>query len=218
MFSLNSRSYGNDYDKYRERWKSHYGVKLEKYVYKNISNDLAGSSFGMISTRVPDSGKIYSGRYGEAFVGKDTRIDDFLVISLGDEKSVIGAFVHIAPFCLISGKNGFIIGDFSGLSAGVKIYTASADYSGRAISHPPTPKAFRRPQEGPVIIGRHCILGANTVVLPGVTIPDGVAVGANSLVNETLDPWMIYAGNPVKAIGERLKGCLEKEAQFIQTL
>lgn len=213
MFSPNCDFYRNDYEKYRMKWKSQYEVDLEDYVNKELSKDSI-----LFSLRIPDSAQVYQGRYGEVFLGKDSRIDDFLVLSLGDEKSVIGAYVHIAPFCLISGKNGFIIGDFSGLSAGVKIYTASADYSGKYLSHPPAPLAFRNPQQGPVVIGRHCIFGANTVILPGVTIPNGVAVGANSLVDRCLDPWTIYAGNPVRALRDRSKGCLEKEAQFIETL
>lgn len=41
--------------------------------------------------------------------------------------------------------------------------------------------------------------------MPGVTIGEGALVGANSLVNRNLKPWCIYAGNPVKLIGEREK-------------
>jgi acetyltransferase-like isoleucine patch superfamily enzyme len=42
-------------------------------------------------------------------------------------------------------------------------------------------------------------------VLPGVTIPDGVVVGAMSLVLEDteLEPWGVYAGCPVRKLRDR---------------
>ncbi len=40
---------------------------------------------------------------------------------------------------------------------------------------------------GPVVIGRDVMVGANTTILPGVTIANGSVVSAHSLVNSDID-------------------------------
>jgi acetyltransferase-like isoleucine patch superfamily enzyme len=55
---------------------------------------------------------------------------------------------------------------------------------------------------GDVIIGDRVMIGANTTILPGVTIGDGAVVGAGSLVNRDIPPGAFAAGNPVRIIRE----------------
>jgi len=52
----------------------------------------------------------------------------------------------------------------------------------------------------PVVLKRGCILGVNTVVLPGVTVGEGSIVGAGSVVTKDVPPYTIVAGNPAKVI------------------
>lgn len=40
---------------------------------------------------------------------------------------------------------------------------------------------------GPVVIGRDVMVGANTTILPGITIADGSVVSAHSLVNSDVE-------------------------------
>jgi galactoside O-acetyltransferase len=61
---------------------------------------------------------------------------------------------------------------------------------------------------GKVTLKRFCQIGAGTVILPAVTLHEGVAVGAMSLVKKDLDGWSIYAGNPLRFIKQRDKGLL----------
>jgi acetyltransferase-like isoleucine patch superfamily enzyme len=68
--------------------------------------------------------------------------------------------------------------------------------------------------KGAVVLKRHVIIGAHSVIMPGVTIDEGVAVGAQSLVKTSLASWGIYAGNPVRRVRERLLHLLELEKQF----
>jgi hypothetical protein len=55
-----------------------------------------------------------------------------------------------------------------------------------------------------VKIGKNCLIGGLTVVLPGVVIPDNVIVSACSLIpaNWELEPNTIYSGVPIKKIKE----------------
>lgn len=66
----------------------------------------------------------------------------------------------------------------------------------------------------PVRIGKYTILGCNSVVLPGVTISEGTAVGSMSLCNKSTEEWSIYAGIPARKIRERRRDLLELEKQM----
>ncbi|MBR0064817.1 MAG: acyltransferase [Paludibacteraceae bacterium] len=65
------------------------------------------------------------------------------------------------------------------------------------------PEGTRGFQYGDITIKDDAYIGANSVIMPGVTIGEGAVVGANSLVDRNLKPWGIYFGNPVKLIGMR---------------
>ena len=58
---------------------------------------------------------------------------------------------------------------------------------------------------GLVHIKNYSILGANTVVMPNVTVEEGAVTGAMTLVRKNLEPWTIYGGSPCKRIGPRDK-------------
>ena len=73
------------------------------------------------------------------------------------------------------------------------IFSSSDDYSGNSLTNPTVPDVFKSNKSLPVRLGRHSIVGANSIILPGSDIGDGVAVGALSLVNRNLDAWSIYA-------------------------
>jgi galactoside O-acetyltransferase len=59
------------------------------------------------------------------------------------------------------------------------------------------------------------IIGANSVILPDVTINEGSSVGAMSLVNKTLNSWGIFCGVPVKKLKNRSKHLLKLEKEFL---
>jgi galactoside O-acetyltransferase len=66
-----------------------------------------------------------------------------------------------------------------------------------------------------LVIEKHVIIGAGSVVLPGAILNEGVAIGSNSLVYKECKPWSIYAGSPVKFIKERAKNALELEKELL---
>ncbi|MFZ4798391.1 MAG: acyltransferase [Bacteroidia bacterium] len=47
-------------------------------------------------------------------------------------------------------------------------------------------------------------IGANSVILPGVTIGEGVVVGAGSVVTKDIPPYAIVVGNPAKVLKYRI--------------
>ena len=98
--------------------------------------------------------------------------------------------------------------DYSGLSSRVSVYATSDDYSGKAMTNPTIPSEFTNVYSETVIIKRHAIIGASSVILPGVVVETGCSCGAMTLVNKSTEPWSIYVGAPMKKIGDRDKKLL----------
>ncbi|MGG0643372.1 acyltransferase [Sporosarcina gallistercoris] len=53
---------------------------------------------------------------------------------------------------------------------------------------------------GDVVIGNEVMIGANSTILPGVTIGDGAVVSAATLVNRDIPAGAFAGGNPVRVI------------------
>jgi len=147
-------------------------------------------------------------------LGDHVRIDDYCVLSAGEEGIRFGSYVHVACQCTLIGKARIELEDFSGLSARVAVYSSSDDYSGAGMTNPTVPQEFRRVTDAAVRIGRHVIIGAGAVILPGVDIGEGAAVGALTLVTKSLEPFRIYSGIPARRVGERSRKLLELEAEL----
>lgn len=147
-------------------------------------------------------------------IGDSVIIDDYAFL-MGGESTRIGSFVHIASFASILGGGDIVIEDFAGVSSGVRLYTGNDDYSGACLTGPTVPAPYRVPIRSFIHIGKHAIIGANSVVLPGVTLGEGAIVGANSLVKRDCDPWTMYAGSPARGFKSRPKDkILELEARL----
>ncbi len=167
------------------------------------------------NVKISDRASIYGAE--RIKIGDNVRIDDFCVLSAGMGGIEIGNFVHIAVGSTLIGKEKITLSDFSGLSSRVAVYSSSDDYSGASLTNPTVPDEYKNVIHLPVFIGRHVIVGAGTVILPGVSIGDGVAIGALSLVNKDCDEFSIYFGIPAKRIKERKKDLLELEQNFLRT-
>ena len=159
-------------------------------------------------------GKTVRIRYPELVsIGNNVIIDDFCYISTELE---INSYVHISSGCKIIGgkKSKVSFHDFSTLSPNVVIAAGSDDYVA-GIATPLVPEEYKgNVQRSNVIIGKHSIIGSNSVVLPEVIFGEGAALGALSLANKDLGNWCLYAGVPAKKIKIRSRELiltLEKE-------
>jgi galactoside O-acetyltransferase len=132
--------------------------------------------------------------------GKNVLIDDFVFV-YARAAMKIGNHVHIACFTSITGGAELTLGDFSGVSQGSRILTGTEDFKDWGFGNPTIPESYRNVRRAPIAIGRFSIVGANSVILPGVTIGEGAMVGACSVVTRDLEPWGIYLHN--RRIGDR---------------
>lgn len=156
-------------------------------------------------------------RPGRIYIGSHVRIDAYSVLSASPEGLHIGNYVHLAVGVTLLGNARIDIEDFCGLSARVSIFSSNDDYSGGWLTNPTIPDRFRRVTSAPVMLRRHAILGAGTVVLPGVTIGMGASVGALSLVNKSVPDFMVVTGNPVRKVSFRDRSILSRETEFLAT-
>lgn len=147
-------------------------------------------------------------------IGDDSRIDDFCIIS-GDVS--LGRNVHVAAYANIAGGSaGIILEDFSAVAYACHVLAQSDDYSGRTMTNPTVPREFRAERFEAVRIGRHSILGTQTVVLPGCHVAEGCSTGAQTVVTRPTQPWSIYIGNPAKRLGDRSKDLLDLERRYAE--
>lgn len=149
-------------------------------------------------------------------LGDNVRIDDFCVLSAGKGGIDLGSHIHIAAYCSLIGQAPILIEDFAGLSSRVAIYSTSDDYSGASLTNPTIPNRYKLLTEGPVILRKHAIVGAGSVILPNVTLETGVALGALSLANRSLPEFTICSGVPARVIGQRKRDLLTLEQQFLR--
>lgn len=150
-------------------------------------------------------GKTVRIRYPELVNIEDNCIiDDFTYISTSLE---LKKNVHISSGAkIIGGKNSHVFMDeFSTLAPNVVLAAGSDDYIA-GIATPLVPIEFKgNVSIGKIIIGRHSIVGAGSVVLPDVTFNEGASLGALSLAKNDLDAWCLYAGVPCRKIKKRNK-------------
>jgi galactoside O-acetyltransferase len=148
-------------------------------------------------------GKTVRIRYPELVeIGDNVIIDDFTYIST---ELSIDNNVHIAAGCrLIGGRRAFIkIGEFSTLAPNVVLAAGSDDYLAGIASPLVTLDYKGQAEIGTIELRRHCIVGANTTVLPNVILFEGAAVGAQSLVKGDISEWTLQGGVPARFLKNR---------------
>lgn len=121
--------------------------------------------------------------------------------------------------CIIIAKYGgeIIIGKNCGMS-GVTIYAFESIKIGNDTliganckivdnDFHPIERQFRQPEfieshtrRSPVVIGDHCFIGMNSIILKGTKLGNNVVVGAGSVVHGTFPDNCIIAGNPARII------------------
>lgn len=176
--------------------------QLENMGFKSLGKNVS----------ISDKTSIY--RPGQMVIGNDVRIDDFCIFSAGDHGIFIGDHVHIACYVSVVGRGKITISDFAGIATRSSIYSSNDDYSGRYLTGPTIPPQFTNVMHADVFIGRHTIVGVNSTILPGVTIGEGTAIGAYSLVNKDIAAGVVAVGIPAKAIKERKTDIYELEKKL----
>lgn len=79
--------------------------------------------------------------------------------------------------CTIASRAGIIIGEGTIFGENVKVYDHNHCYKDSNI-----PIKHQGYTSAPIVIGKHCWIASNVVILKGVTIGDNCVIGAGSVV------------------------------------
>jgi acetyltransferase-like isoleucine patch superfamily enzyme len=109
---------------------------------------------------------------------------------------VIGDDVYIGRFAYLGAIHGIHIGSGSVLSEQVYVTDLSHGFE------PDAGPIMRQKlvSKGPVKIGANCFLGYRVAVMPGVVLGDHCVVGANSVVTRSFPSYCMIGGAPARLL------------------
>jgi maltose O-acetyltransferase len=112
-------------------------------------------------------------------------------ISLGDD-------CRIHPMCFLDGCGEIEIGSHIGISSGSQIYTQNHKYKDKNVLY------YQQEVElAKVVIEDDVWVGADSLIMAGVTLKRGTIVAAGSVVTKDSESYSVIAGVPAKKIGQR---------------
>jgi acetyltransferase-like isoleucine patch superfamily enzyme len=144
--------------------------------------------------------------YGEPYIriGADVIIAPYCSLSAGvmpghvpdqDPVVTIGNGVLIGRGSGVVGHRSIAIGD--GVFTGHHVYITDANHGYEDV-HETIGRQFAPPR--PVVVGAGSWLGHGSIVLPGATVGEHVAVGAGSVVTGELPSYSVAVGNPARVV------------------
>lgn len=131
-------------------------------------------------------------------------VADSCELNQGVELNPFGGSIRLArrvwlgPYVVIYGQGGVEIGEQTLVSMHCTILSSNHGV-------PPLGKLIRETADEllPTKIGRDVWIGANAVILGGVTIGEGAVVAAGAVVNRDVEPGAVVAGVPARGIKRR---------------
>ncbi|MGL6373609.1 hypothetical protein ACSZMY_08205 [Aeromonas hydrophila] len=66
------------------------------------------------------------------------------------------------------------------------------------MTNPMVPSEYTNVKHADVKLEKHVVIGSGSLLLPGITLHEGVAVGALSMVRTDCEAFSIYMGVPAK--------------------
>ena len=133
--------------------------------------------------------------YRKFSLGQNSVIESYCCINNAVGDVVIGDYTRIGLHNTVIGP--VTIGSHVNLAQGITV---------TALNHNFSDKSLKIDEQGittnPVTIGDDIWIGANAVVLPGVTIGNHSVVAAGAVVTKDVPPHSLVAGVPAKIIKE----------------
>ena len=126
-------------------------------------------------------------------IGKLTTIEDFCTINNGSGDVILGDRVRIGIGSVVIGP--VTMGNGSGLGQHVFVSGFNHGFSDGTKNSSQQPLDVK-----PTIIEEDSHIGANSVVLAGVTIGKRCQIGAGSVVTKNIPSYSVAVGNPAKVI------------------
>lgn len=173
--------------------------KIMSFYYKRMFN------YCHSSVRIEKLSKLIGSQFITIDENSDIQRNSFITVwsryrnQQFNPELKIGKDCHIGASNHITCVNRIEIGD--GFVSG-KWVTITDNGHGDSSYENLTKPVSQRPiiSKGSVIIGKNVWVGDKATILPGVTIGDGVIVGANSVITKDIPSYSVVCGNPAKII------------------
>jgi galactoside O-acetyltransferase len=137
-------------------------------------------------------------------IGDNSRIDDFCILSAGVGGIDIGKNVHVSCYASLIGAGNITLRNYSCVSVRCSVFSSTDDFTNLYFTNPTVDISQRNVFTKDVEIGVNAVIGAGSVVLPGVKVGEGSSVGAMSLLKISIPPFTIWGGIPAKFIKSRI--------------
>ena len=144
--------------------------------------------------------------FGERWIhlGEDTLVGSHVTLSAGmvpGQQMVTDPVVRIGDRCLI-GRGSAIVGHLSidigdDVFTGMNVYITDQNHGYEDLD---MPIGTQLPSEDPVVIGADSWSGSGAVILPGARIGRHVVVGANSVVRGEVPDYSVVVGSPGRIV------------------
>ena len=144
--------------------------------------------------------------FGERWIhlGEDTLVGAHVTLSAGmvpGQQMVTDPVVRIGDRCLI-GRGSAIVGHLSidigdDVFTGMNVYITDQNHGYEDLD---MPIGTQLPSEEPGVIGADSWIGSGAVILPGARIGRHVVVGANSVVRGEIPDYSVVVGSPGRVV------------------
>lgn len=131
-------------------------------------------------------------------LGRNSIIECTGVMNQIGEGFVVGKNVGISANAYISVRGSVFIGDNTIIGPGISIQAENHNFDGRNV-----PIRLQGTNRKGITIKDNCWIGANVIILDGVTIGSGSVVAAGAVVTKDVDPDSVVGGCPARLIKKR---------------
>lgn len=141
---------------------------------------------------------LHGNNLGNITIDQNCELCQGVVIKTYGGEIKINKNVYIGEYVIMYGHGGITIGENTLIAMHTCIVSSNHTIPPRGNHIRSTPDILL-----PVKIGSDVWIGANCSILGGITVGNGVVIGAGSVVNRDIPPYAIAVGNPAKIIKYR---------------
>jgi acetyltransferase-like isoleucine patch superfamily enzyme len=151
-------------------------------------------------------------------LGKNVLIQKGTILHCGGKrwsnyqgKIILGDDCQIGSYCILYGAGEIEMKKGSGIAMGVRIIAQRGDltkFEGRDLSTSAIPLKFEK-----VVLEEGVWVGANAIILSGVTVGRGSIISPGSIVNKDVPPFKMAVAPPARIIQSTPQGHLNLEQE-----
>ncbi len=133
------------------------------------------------------------------FIGDKVRIDRGVrLLASNHAELILEKAVRVGLYSVFNGGDSIRVGAGSLISGFVYLQTSM-----HRFEDPKLEVQKQGYRHAPITLGTDCWLGTHVVILPGVELSQGVVVGSNAVVNQSVDAFKVIGGIPAREIKVR---------------